>query len=382
MTQAIIAAGGKGSRMQGTVNKLLMLLDRKPVLAYSLEQFNASDFIDHIHIVAHPDDITEVESLLKDNKYPKVSAVIPGGEKRQDSVYNGIKAIKADRDEIIVVHNGANPFADQNIIGKVVLAAEQHGAAAAGFPANDSIKIAEEHGFVQKTIPRNNLWHMQTPQAAKSYLLTEAYVKAYNDNYYGTDDMELIERLERTWKLVECGRENFKITYPHDLENAKLILGADRVGLGQDSHRFDANKKLVLGGMFIPNEAGLEANSDGDVILHSLFNALSLSVGGKSLGFYADPLCAQGIRDSSVYLTIALDMAREKGFAINNISVMLECKKPRLEKFEELIKRNISRICKIAQEQVGLAVTSGEGLTAWGKGEGIQCFCIVLLKKI
>src|SRR3989338_5960243 len=266
MTQAIILAGGKGSRMQGTVNKLLMLLDRKPVLAYSLEQFDASDFIDHIHIVAHPDDITEVESILKDNKYPKVSAVIPGGEKRQDSVYNGIKAIKADRDEIIVVHNGANPFADQNIIGKVVLAAEQHGAAAAGFPANDSIKIAEEHGFVNKTIPRNNLWHMQTPQAAKSYLLTEAYVKAYNDNFYGTDDMELIERLGCTWKLVECGRENFKITYPHDLENAKLIVGADRVGLGQDSHRFDTNKKLVLGGTFIPNEAGLEANSDGDVI--------------------------------------------------------------------------------------------------------------------
>ena len=358
-----------------------MLLDKKPLLAYSLEQFNASDFIDQITVVSHPDDITEVESLLSHGAFSKVSAVIPGGEKRQDSVYNGIKAIKAEREEIVVVHNGANPFADQNIIGKVVLAAEQHGASGAGFSANDTIKIADDKGFARQTLPRNNVWHMQTPQAAKSYLLTEAYVKAFNDGYYGTDDAELLERLGTPVKLVECSRENFKMTYPHDLESAKLILGYDRVGLGQDSHRFDANKKLVLGGVILHGEPGLEANSDGDVILHSLFNAISLSVGGKSLGFYADPLCTQGIRDSSVYLAVALDMAREKGFIINNIGIMLECKKPRLEKFEEPIKEKVSRLCKIPHEQVGLAVTSGEGLTAWGKGEGIQCFCIVLLKK-
>jgi len=223
---------------------------------------------------------------------------------------------------------------------------------------------------------------MQTPQASKYKLLVSAFVKAYNDNYYGTDDVELIERLGEKVKIIECNRENFKITTPIDLENARLLMNADRVGIGQDSHKFtDTPKQLILGNVVIPDENGLEANSDGDVIIHSLFNALSQSIGGKSLGFYADPLCKQGIKNSAVYLKIALEMIKEKGLKINNVGIMVEAKKPRLDEYEKLIKEKIASLCNIDNTQIGLTATSGEELTPFGKGEAIQVFTIVSLRE-
>ncbi|MBI2139587.1 2-C-methyl-D-erythritol 4-phosphate cytidylyltransferase [Candidatus Woesearchaeota archaeon] len=382
MNHAIILAAGKGTRMHSPINKLLMLLNKEPLLGHTLQAFEDSSFIDTITIVANEENLGEIQYLIDKKQLSKVTGLVKGGENRQDSAYEGIKAIKAEPSDIVLIHNGANPFIDDNLIGRVIMAAGESGAAAAGFRAADTVKEADDKGFVIKTLDRNRLWHMQTPQAARFDLMTQAMVHAYNEQYYGTDDMELIEKIGAKVKLIECSKENFKITNPIDMENARLVIQADRIGFGQDSHKFDINpKRLILGGVEIPNENGLEANSDGDVILHALFNAISTAVGGKSLGFYADPLCRQGIKTSRVYLEVALGMAKEKGFAVSNIAVMVEGKKPRLFSYEGRIKANIARLCLLNEEQVGIAATSGEELTAWGKGEGLQCFCAVLLKK-
>ncbi len=381
MNYAIVVAAGKGKRMGNKVNKILLLLNDKPIIYHSIKPFEDSALIDKILIIANKDDIVDLNSVIRENDFKKVERIIEGGEKRQDSVYNGLKFLEnAKEDDIVIIHNGANPFISGNLIEEVIKNAKEFGACATAFRAGDTIKEVDEDNVVIKTLQRERLWQMQTPQAAKYKLLVRAFVRAYNDEYYGTDDVELIERLGGNVKIVECNRENFKITTPVDLENARLLLNADRVGIGQDSHRFtDEPKQLVLGSVVIPDEQGLEANSDGDVVLHSLFNALSQAVGGKSLGFYADPLCNQGVRDSSMYLKMALDMVREKGFKINNIGIMVEGKKPRLDKYEELIKEKIANLCGIEHNQVGLTVTSGEELTAFGKGEAIQVFSIVSL---
>ncbi|MBI2138743.1 2-C-methyl-D-erythritol 4-phosphate cytidylyltransferase [Candidatus Woesearchaeota archaeon] len=361
MNHAIILAAGKGTRMHSPINKLLMLLNREPILGHTLQAFENSSFIDTITIVANEENLGEIQYLIDKKQLSKVTGLVKGGENRQDSAYEGIKAVKAEPSDIVLIHNGANPFIDDNLIGRVIMAAGESGAAAAGFRASDTIKEADEKGFVIKTLDRKGLWHMQTPQAARFDLMTQAMVHAYNEQYYGTDDMGLIEKIGAKVKLIECSKENFKITNPIDLENARLVLHADRIGFGQDSHRFDSNpKKLILGGVEFPDENGLEANSDGDVILHALFNAISTAVGGKSLGFYADPLCKQGIKNSRVFLEVALGMANEKGFAVSNIAVMVEGKKPRLFSYEDRIKANIARLCLLNEEQVGIAATSGE----------------------
>jgi len=155
-----------------------------------------------------------------------------------------------------------------------------------------------------------------------------------------------------------------------------------RVGIGQDSHSFTKEKKLLkLAGIIIKNEAGLEGNSDADVVLHALFNAISQALGNKSIGHYADPLCKKGIIDSKEYLKIALDMCKEKSFVINNIGIMIEAQKPKLESFVDEMKKSISNIAKINEDAVGITLTTGENLTAFGKGLGIQVFAIVSLIK-
>lgn len=157
-----------------------------------------------------------------------------------------------------------------------------------------------------------------------------------------------------------------------------------RVGIGQDSHKFvevGDKKPLIMGGILIPDYQGLETNSDGDVILHALFNALSSAVGGESLGVYADPMYFdQGITDSSEYLKVALKMVSDAKFRVNNISIAIEAKKPRFPKDLTLkIRENIGKLCNIPENCVGITTTSGEELTAFGKGEAIQVFAIVSL---
>jgi 2-C-methyl-D-erythritol 2,4-cyclodiphosphate synthase len=160
-----------------------------------------------------------------------------------------------------------------------------------------------------------------------------------------------------------------------------------RVGLGQDSHAFEperseaggSSKPLILGGIVFAGQPGLKANSDGDVVLHAIFNALSQAVGGRSLGVYADPLFEQGITDSSEFLRISLDMVRQARYTISNVGISIEARRPKIEPRALEMKANIARLLGVNEEQIGITATSGEGLTSFGRGEGIQVLVIVSL---
>ena len=155
------------------------------------------------------------------------------------------------------------------------------------------------------------------------------------------------------------------------------------VGFGQDSHHFVDEgdpKPLVLGGVTVSGHRGLKGNSDADVILHALFNALTQAVGGRSIGYYADKLCLEdGITDSAEYLTIPLEMIAEKGRVINNVGISVEGHSPRIEPLSDAIKARVAQILHIDESQIGINATSGEKLTAFGRGEGLQAFVIVSL---
>lgn len=156
-----------------------------------------------------------------------------------------------------------------------------------------------------------------------------------------------------------------------------------KIGLGQDSHQFstDNRKKLILGGIHIENAAGLEGNSDGDVILHSLCNAISSAFGGDSLGTWSDDMCKnKGISESSEYVAVIFNKIRDKGYSVGNIAVCLEMKKPRI--MLAVIHRMKARIASLVLTDVscvGITITSGESLSAFGEGRGIQAITNVLL---
>lgn len=158
-----------------------------------------------------------------------------------------------------------------------------------------------------------------------------------------------------------------------------------KVGIGQDSHRFvDGGKKLVLGGVkFIDDELFVSANSDGDVVLHSVCNALASAVGLGSIATYADKMCLEdGLDDSSEYVKYVFDKVKSSGYGVQNISSAIEAKQPKLEKYIPAMKKNIAGLLNIKESDVGITATSGEGLTVFGRGEGIQVISIVCLKKV
>lgn len=150
-----------------------------------------------------------------------------------------------------------------------------------------------------------------------------------------------------------------------------------RVGIGHDSHRFsrDPAKQFVLGGIEINGIPGMVANSDGDVVFHALCNALATITGSSVLGTYADELCKQGVTDSAVYLSEAVN--RMSGYRIASVSVSIECKRPRLEKHLNAMKGRIAELIGVEPERISLVVTSGDDLTAFGEGRGIQAFAAI-----
>ncbi len=158
-----------------------------------------------------------------------------------------------------------------------------------------------------------------------------------------------------------------------------------RIGYGTDSHTFDESgeKPLVLGGVRLSDRDGLKANSDGDVILHALFNAISQACGGESLGYYADDLYQKkGITDSREYMKVVLQMVRESGYRINNVGIMVEAKRPYISITDSRkMKQSIARLTEISEKDVGITYTSGEGLTSFGRGEGVLAQAVVSLVK-
>ncbi len=154
-----------------------------------------------------------------------------------------------------------------------------------------------------------------------------------------------------------------------------------RIGLGQDSHKLKQGGKVILGGIEVSCKYHLEAHSDGDVIIHSLCNALSSVIGGGSLDTWAGAMYEKGIHDSRQFLTVVVQKIRESGYKIANISVAVEAQKPRLEIWRETMQKSIASLVGIEKNQVGITFTSGERLTSFGRGEGIQVISIVLIEK-
>jgi len=216
----IIAAAGQSKRLGH--NKVLMDLGGKIVLLYSLEQFIKIPSLSQVVIVVRAQDEIEVRDILKNQEYvASTIQIVVGGKERQDSVYAGLKALKSCN--IVAIHDGARPFISYELIDKLIGEAIQDGAVIPASPVKETIKVVKE-GYVESTLPREFLWSVQTPQVFKYELIIEAYEKAYNDNFYGTDDASLVERLGYKVKITPGEYTNVKITTREDLEIAQRYL--------------------------------------------------------------------------------------------------------------------------------------------------------------
>lgn len=202
-------------------NKLLLELDGLPVYIHTLNVFEKDEACESVFLAIHPDDEAEIRQQLAREGIKKVAALIPGGKERQDSIYNVLKQMKTEG--IVLVHDAARPFVDRPLIHLLVEAAEQNGAAILAVPMKDTVKKAAGY-MVQETVDRASLWAVQTPQAFRMPILLEAYRKAEESQFLGTDDASLVERVGHKVFIQEGSYDNIKLTTPEDLYFAEAII--------------------------------------------------------------------------------------------------------------------------------------------------------------
>jgi 2-C-methyl-D-erythritol 4-phosphate cytidylyltransferase len=221
---AIIVAAGKGERMKSRLPKQFVSLANKPVFIYSLEKFQHAAEIDDIILVVPQDYIEHTKHVLQEFFFSKVHKIVAGGIKRQDSVYNGLKALDINKYEIFIIHDAVRPFVEESIISQVIDQAKKKGAAIAAISAVDTIKEITANGRIVKTLERNKLVQVQTPQAFQTEILLKAFQLARREGFYGTDEAALVERLGNPVYIVESSPNNIKITTENDLRLAKAIV--------------------------------------------------------------------------------------------------------------------------------------------------------------
>ena len=218
-TGAVIVAAGSASRMGG-IDKVMAELKGEPMIARTVRQFQNCDAISEIVIVTRKDLILPISKLCRD--MDKVTAVVAGGQSRQESVHLGLNAL-SDRVKLVAVHDGARPLITWQVIDRAVRAAHTYGAAAPAVPVKDTIKVVRG-GVVQETPDRAALQAVQTPQVFDFDMLRGALASAQRDGAQVTDDCSAVERMGMSVKIVEGDERNIKVTTPMDLKIAELLL--------------------------------------------------------------------------------------------------------------------------------------------------------------
>jgi 2-C-methyl-D-erythritol 4-phosphate cytidylyltransferase len=222
---AVIVSAGKGQRFMDGKKKQFYFLANRPILVHTLDKFENCPLVHSILLVVGQEDMGYcLKEIVEKYQYRKISQIVPGGKRRQESVRNGIEALAKDA-EVVVIHDGVRPFVTREMIEESIHSAQRFGAVVTAMPVKDTIKIAHPNGTVLQTLDRESLWQIQTPQTFLAHVIKEAHQKATEDGFVGTDDASLVERLGIKVHILPGAYTNIKITTPEDLILANLFLG-------------------------------------------------------------------------------------------------------------------------------------------------------------
>ena len=214
----VVVAAGMSTRMEG-VNKTFAELMGRPLIAVTLEPFDSCPLVDEIVVVLARGDLGAARNVLDIHGFAKVSTACEGGARRQDSVLNGLRALEPC--DWVMVHDGARPGVSHDLLERGLQAARETGAAVAGVPVKDTIKVAGEGNLVAETLPRDTLWAAQTPQVFRYSLLLEAHARCRQDV---TDDAAMVEMMGHPVQMFPGSYRNIKVTTPEDLDVMSALL--------------------------------------------------------------------------------------------------------------------------------------------------------------
>lgn len=369
-TALILTCAGKGLRAGFEKNKLLIEFDGTTTLMRTLDVFLSCNLIDQYIVTASKEDYDEIKSLV-----PSFVEVVIGGDTRTQSVINALSKVNCD---IVLIHDGARPFISDEIILNTINSVKKNGSGIVAIPSRDTILSSTENN-IDNYLGKDGLYSVQTPQG----FLTKDIIKAYSltDGKTFNDDGEVYLNAFKKASLVMGSIKNVKLTYPEDFE---VFTKKDyRVGIGFDCHELVKDRKLILGGIEIPHDKGLLGHSDADVLTHAIMDAILSALALRDIGYhFPDNDNAYLNADSMKLLDKVLEMSKEKGYKIKNLSAVIMAEKPKLKNFIPTITKNLATALSISEKDVGITATTLEGLGFVGREEGICVNAIVMLTKI
>ena len=379
---AIIAAGGSGRRLGASVPKQLLEVGGRTLLQRSIDAFRSHPEVRSV-IVAVPADLLAAPPHWLDG-LPDVR-LVAGGDRRQDSVANAFEAVAADV-EIVLVHDAARPFVTSEVISRAIQGAVAHGAAIVAVPVSDTVKRVA-HEVIVETLPREEIFLAQTPQAFRRDVLGAA-LRAGRRSKTATDEATLAERAGHRVHVVAGDAVNVKITTAADLDRARgressTVAAAGRVGVGYDLHRLVEGRPLVLGGVTVPAERGALGHSDADVICHAVTDAILGAARAGDIGqHYPDTDPRWKGASSIVLLKEVVGLVRGRGLTIENVDVVVILERPKIGPHRDAIQSRLAEALGIDVSRVSVKAKTNEGVDAVGRGEAIAAHAVALLTRL
>jgi 2-C-methyl-D-erythritol 4-phosphate cytidylyltransferase/2-C-methyl-D-erythritol 2,4-cyclodiphosphate synthase len=378
---AIVAAGGAGVRLGAGQPKHFLALDGRSMLEMSVAALATHPEVDEV-IVALPAAHLDPPPAYLTRSWPCAVRVVEGGARRQDSVARAFAAIDPSS-TVVLVHDAARPFASPSLVSRMIAAGDACGAAIPAIGVTDTVKVGTidgDHTWVTATVPREQVYLAQTPQAFTWGVLAAAIASGATGDV-ATDEAGLVERMGGKVALVTGEPANVKITTPEDLAVARARTPvAPRIGTGYDLHRLVAGRPLILGGVRIPFELGLDGHSDADIVCHAVTDAV---LGAAALGdigrLFPDTEAAWKDADSVALLRTAMSRVHEAGYRVGNVDVTVIAQRPKLLPHVPAMRETLASALGVGIEAVSVKGKTNEQVDSMGRGESMACHAVALL---
>ena len=361
----VILAAGKSKRFHKKIYKQFYNYKNKEIIDHSIEKSLDSKLFKKILIV------TNNLNHFKKKKYPKSINIIKGGKERSDSSLIALKYLKKYKPRNVFIHDAARPNFSIKLLKNLLKNLSKNKAVIPVVFSKDSIKYKLKNQIFNLNKKKSLL--TQTPQA---FRYRELYDLALKQKSKIDDESTLFIDQNYKIKFIKGENKNYKITYLDDIETSKTYFG-----IGFDIHELIKKKKLYLGGVRIPFHSGLHGHSDGDVILHSITDAILGATRKRDIGFYfPNTKKFKNIRSPKMLKPI-INSLHKSNFLINNLDINLICEQPKVSKYRDKIINSISKLTTLNKDQIKLKGKTVEKLGLIGKEKAIACEVIVSITK-
>ena len=371
----ILLAGGDGKRLKSHTPKQFQVVNNATLLEHSLNAFKGFREIKKTIIVYN----NKHKKYIKNINFKNVIKII-GGKNRQESAFAALNKIKNMNCKKVLIHDAARPHPSKNLIKNIIGKLKNHSAVVPVLEVTDATKRINKN-LIFKNIKRNNLRLAQTPQGFDFKKIYNKHL--INQGYSFDDDSSMFTRDNEKVLTIKGSRKNLKITDNEDLNIYKSLLkGKIYYGIGFDIHKLVKNKKLYLGGIKIPFHSGLKGHSDGDVIIHSVIDAILGAIRKKDIGslYPSNKKKFKNIRSPKMLRPIISNLEKNN-YYINNLDINLICERPKVSKYRNKIINYLSKLMNLDKNVINIKGKTVEKLGIIGKENAIACEAIISINK-